>query len=304
MSDPKGKKQVDTPTESASTPGAAPPTVGAPAPPPLESKPGTTAPSKITPSLPSSTPALALRLREKRDYSKMAQEKLALAEAKTLPEVSMNMDEIQELAIAATYDSFDPQVIKINLHKALEGNAQKFMQVLLAVVYFGNNPYERVQKALDPDRLKGMMEMMRSAGVVRRKVNSSSLTLARIGQSHPVAVLALRKSLNAAKLLPTNGVRLDVTVAQQLQDLSLVPLSDKLPNIQAFIVSFAKALYQHAKRTKKDNGMTEAEWLDNQEKFRQISTGSFTRDDQFGHLTPEAINGLGLKTVLALLDYK
>lgn len=244
---------------------------------------------------------LAKKIAEKKAYSVMARSKLSELSAGTLDPTKINLDEVYELANAAQYDAFDPQLIKLRLREVLGRSAQRLASVCLAVIFFGNNPYERVKKSVDPKRLESMISELRGINVVRTKVNSESLTLARIGQSHPVLIMHLRAELSRAGLLPSNGVA--STTPAILSDLSLTPLSDKFETIKPFVVSFAKALHAHAKKSKKDNGLTEEQWLAEQEKYRVISTTSFTKDDQFGAWPAIDIQKVSIGQTLALLGY-
>lgn len=223
---------------------------------------------------------------------------------KTLATVPVNWEEVSEIAMSMQYDAFDPQVIKIRVLESTKGRSQSALNLALATIYFGNNPYERVKKTVDPTKLESMIAEMRSINVVRKKTDSESITLARFGQSHPLLLLQVRVELDKRKLLPTTGVMTATPVPIIYQDLALVPLSEKIPEIKPFIIGFARALYQHAKRTKQDRGLSEDQWLENQEKYRLISTASWDKDDQFGRMPAETLRKLSVSQVLALLNYK
>lgn len=223
---------------------------------------------------------------------------------KTLEPVTIDEAFVVDTALAMAYDSFDPQLIKIEFLRVTGGSAKRVLSVAMCAVFFGNNPYDRVKKAVDPAYLEPIMQDIRIMEVQRKKTSSKSLTLARFGQSHPVLMLKVREYMHKKGVLAANGIATSEVVEPKFQDLSLTPLSEMYPEVKPFLKGFSKALFEHWKRLNKDAKKTEDEWMVDQEKFRAISTASFLKDDQFGNMKKEAINALTLGQTLALLSYK
>lgn len=249
-------------------------------------------------------------LRTQKTAEKMKVKEFSVLRLKTIQtspsSVVFAIDEAEVLTIAESmrYDSFDPIWMRARFLTETKASASKVMNLALATIFFGNNPYERVKKAIGADQLDQIVSDMRSMNIVKTKINSDSLTLARFGQSHPLLILKVRSFLNRRGSLPSSSVIMETQVNPVLQDLSLSPFSDIFPDIQIFIAAFSKALHEHHKRTVKGSPMSLEEWQQNQEKYRQLAVSSFKQDPVFGGFGAEQINGISLKQTLYAYGYE
>jgi hypothetical protein len=175
-------------------------------------------------------------------------------------------------------------------------------KILLGNVFFGNNADRRSKNVVDKDKVKPIMDAISAASVVKGKPSSEGLTLARIGNSHPVLLYLLRRQLGTRGLLQTSGVTANCPT--ELADLSLAPLSDIFPEVKDFINSFAKVLFADAKRREKiTKDVSEETWLQNQEKFRVLATTAFASDPHFQKFTADHIKALTYEKAAALMGY-
>lgn len=258
-----------------------------------------------TPARPSTSVALSERqklMQEKKVYSDSAKERLKLLSEKKLTSAALNWDQIMEMAIAAAYDQYDPVLMQIQVKKATSSSASMITKLLLANIFFGNNADRRSKNIVDKDKAKPILDAITTAGIVKGKPSSDVLTLARIGNSHPVLLLTLRKRLDKAGALQSSGVTSSCPLA--LADLSLAPLSDRIPAIKEHITAFSKVLFLDAKRREKvPKEMTEEMWASNQEKFRMLAVGAFANDPHFGRFTAEQLEQIGFEQALGLMGY-
>lgn len=296
-----GEEEEALPKPSPPTEASTTPTVGT-----TPSSAATTTPTAATTTSATLTSVVLSErqkpMQEKKTYSDSAKGRLKLLAESKLTSAALNWDQILEMAMAAAYDQYDPVLMQMQVKKLTSSSASMITKLLLANIFFGNNADRRSKNIVDKDKAKPILDAITSAGVVKGKPSSDVLTLARIGNSHPVLLLALRKRLDKSGALQTSGVTSSCPLA--LADLSLAPLSDKIPAIKDHIAAFSKVLFIDAKRREKiPKEMTEEMWTSNQEKFRMLAVGAFASDPHFGKFSAEQLEKIGYEQALGLMGY-
>jgi hypothetical protein len=272
--------------------------------PPSTTTPGsaTVASASMTATPPPGISARQRLLEEKATYSAAAGTRRESLRARSLISPTLDWVRVEEMAMAAQYDTYDPVVMQIRVLEKTGRSLSTLTKLLLANVFFGNNADRRSKNVVDKDKVKPIMDTLAATGVVKGKPSSEGLTLARVGNSHPVLLLLLRRRLASRGIIQTSGVTTDCPV--EMADLSLAPVSGLFPEIGRFITAFAKVLFLDAKRREKiPKDMTEDAWMQNQEKFRTLAVTAFGNDPHFKGFTTAHINALTYEQAGALMGY-
>lgn len=217
-------------------------------------------------------------------------------------------DLFHELEEGLEYDRFDTQRFRAQiLSKSPTPTFNEVMTLVMCYIFCGNNQTRLNDKVRDKGMGTLALQVCNRYGVVRTKMNSDSITLARIGIAFSPMVYALRVKLQADGKLPASGVICNTP--QVLQDVALSGISDKVnrgSEIPDFLKKFNRTLLSATDKKKKDSlHLTEAEMDEIAQKFHQVallgsSTDSLLQSWNYNytgvegavHFYESAMNGL------------
>jgi len=182
-----------------------------------------------------------------------------------------------ELMDQLSYDGFNAAVIRESISSACEGKRTLIMKVLITYIECGNKFINRLKSVTDLTAGKDITKLLRTLGITDTITGKATLTLARIAQSMPLAIIRLRSMMLANGKLPS------VSVACKAKpvfcDLALSSMSNSYPEIVDYLEKMSVELNKFAKKEKLPNAVeTDAEAIANMHKFRGLATQNLPND--------------------------
>jgi hypothetical protein len=183
------------------------------------------------------------------------------------------------LADGLEYDRFDTKKIReIVFGSKAPPTLNEFATVCATYIFVGNNATRLTNKVKDQTVGSAALGLLNKFGIVRSKINSTTLTLARWAIAFSPAIWALRNIYKSAGRLAGAGVITNTPV--EFQDVALSGVSDRITNgsqIEDFLMKFNRALFAY-KESKVSTKTTEASMDETAKKFHGISMAGAKAD--------------------------
>jgi len=149
------------------------------------------------------------------------------------------------LADGLEYDRFDTKKLRsIVFGRKPPPSLNEFVTVCATYIYVGNNQARLTNKVKSAQVGQAALGVLNKNGIVRTKINSSTITLARWGIAFSPAIWALRNIYQSSGRLAGAGVVTSTPLV--LQDVALSGVSDRIASgssIEDFLIKFNRALF-------------------------------------------------------------
>lgn len=203
----------------------------------------------------------ALKADEKEEEEREKKEVFPVTSASPSAAISTMsvIDLIDWLGDGLQYDKFSSEVVRKELFgKPTPPTLNEMITMVSAYIFVGNNASKLTSKVKVVSVGTQALGVLNKFGIVSKKADSKSLTLARIGIVLSPVVWALRNILNSKGKIQTAGV--NTTTPKEMQDVSLSGVSQFIPGgegIMDFLVKFNEVLIKAKEKGTKDKTTTE-----------------------------------------------